>query len=136
MLCQLAIAYNKGPLQMTHIGEREGISENYLGQIMLSLKASGIVQTQRGPQGGYFLGRAPGQINLLEIFHILEGTTLETGDTSVPVMADSHRTDTALAIEELLLQMRDSLEEVLKRYTLEDLITFGLHKMGYADYQI
>jgi Rrf2 family transcriptional regulator, iron-sulfur cluster assembly transcription factor len=49
------------------IAERQGITVAYLEQIFCKLKAAQIVNSQRGPGGGYILARAASEINIAEI---------------------------------------------------------------------
>lgn len=72
------IAYNCGtePTQIQDISRRQHISQRYLEQIFQSLKKAGILQSKRGPQGGYMLAREPGEITLQEIIAATEGDIL------------------------------------------------------------
>ena len=56
-----------------NIAERRGLSENYLEQIFLLLRKSGIVESVRGPQGGYRIAMAPELISAGSILHAVEG---------------------------------------------------------------
>lgn len=136
MLCQLAIEYDKGALQMGEIGEREGISEKYLGQIMLILKSSGLVLSVRGAQGGYYLSRPPDRIGLLEVFEILDGELFDYGDESAPETGDGERRDTRGAANEIWGRVREAIRDVLGRYTLDDVVRLGLYKAGFLDFRI
>lgn len=138
MLCQLAIDYEKSSVQMGEIGEREGISEKYLGQIMLILKSSGLVLSVRGAQGGYYLSRPPDRIGLLEVFEILEGEVFDFGDDPAPDAGTSpdQMRDTRKATNEIWSRVRESIKDVLSRYTLDDVVKLGLYKAGYIDYRI
>ena len=68
------IAYNfKGvPAQIQDISRRQEISPRYLEQIFQSLKKAGILNSKRGPRGGYSLAREPGQITVLEVIKATE----------------------------------------------------------------
>ncbi|MEJ5189639.1 MAG: Rrf2 family transcriptional regulator [Breznakiellaceae bacterium] len=136
MLCQLAMEYQKRPLQLSEISEREGISEKYLGQIMLLLRASGLVLSIRGAQGGYYLRRAPEKIRLLEVFEVLEGKLLdyeiEEGGASPPDVPTGFKE----ASEELCIQIEKAIRAVLERYTLDDMVRLGLLKRGVVDFSI
>jgi Rrf2 family protein len=55
------------------IAEAYRIPERYLIQILLQLKAAGLVQSMRGSSGGYRLARDPAQISLGEVLAIIDG---------------------------------------------------------------
>lgn len=135
ILCQLALEYQSGPMQLSAIGTNEGISEKYLGQIMLILRSSGLVSAQRGAQGGYFLSREPDRITLLEAFEVLEGEVLGTGDTKDPANTDGSRSTEQIA-SEIWERLRDAISRELSQFTLADLIVLGKYKDGFFDYLI
>ena len=68
------IAYNCGPepAQIQDISRRQQISPRYLEQIFQSLKRAGLLNSKRGPQGGYALARKPEEISVLEILNATE----------------------------------------------------------------
>ncbi|MBU5268845.1 RrF2 family transcriptional regulator [Clostridium cochlearium] len=55
------------------ISEREDISEKYLEQILSALRKNGLVNSQKGPQGGYTLARNSSEITVGDILRALEG---------------------------------------------------------------
>ena len=63
----------RGPLSIAELAERERIPKKFLELILLDLKRRGILQSRKGPGGGYLLGRAPDQISLGEVIRILDG---------------------------------------------------------------
>ena len=48
---ELARHYGQGPIPLRSIAEEQGISENYLEQLIAVLRRSGLVESTRGPQG-------------------------------------------------------------------------------------
>jgi Rrf2 family protein len=72
-LIDLALHQGEGDVQILQISERQKIPKQYLDQLMLILKRSGIVASSRGRQGGYHLAKPAGEITLLEIVTALEG---------------------------------------------------------------
>lgn len=72
------IAYNSGnlPAQIQDISRRQNISPRYLEQIFQALKKKGILNSKRGPQGGYCLARNPDEITVRDIVQATEGDTL------------------------------------------------------------
>lgn len=72
-LQDLANEYGTGPVALKSIAERQGISENYLEQLMGTLKKGGFVKSIRGAQGGYILAKEPKDIAIGEIIFAMEG---------------------------------------------------------------
>jgi len=62
----------KEPSSLTEISLRQGISISYLEQLFLKLRKSNLVQSARGPTGGYVLSRPPGEIKLLSIIRAVD----------------------------------------------------------------
>lgn len=60
------------PVRRHDTGTRQGFSPDYLEQILSKLKQGGVVETVRGPGGGYRLTKDPSQINLWEVFSLVE----------------------------------------------------------------
>jgi Rrf2 family iron-sulfur cluster assembly transcriptional regulator len=73
------LAYNGGgePVQIRVISQRQAIPLRYLEQIFQRLRRAGLVQSKRGPGGGYTLARLPSEISLHEIVEALEGPLSE-----------------------------------------------------------
>lgn len=71
----LDIALQSGDeaVALSQIAERQGISMNYLEQLMAKLKKSGIVNSIRGAQGGYVLALPAESISVGHILRALEG---------------------------------------------------------------
>jgi Rrf2 family protein len=72
------LAYNGGvrPTRIQEIGARQGIPARYLEQIFQRLRRAGLVESKRGPGGGYMLGRAPDAITLADLAIAVEGSVL------------------------------------------------------------
>ena len=69
------LAYNgRGePIQIRVIGERQGIPPRYLEQIFQRLRRARLVESKRGPGGGYTLARPSAEITLRDIVEAVEG---------------------------------------------------------------
>ena len=66
-MADLAQNKNHHPVALTDISLRQGISIQYLEQIFLKLKRNKLVNSTRGPSGGYALSKDPEQIKLSNI---------------------------------------------------------------------
>ena len=73
----------KKPTSLSEISLRQGISLSFLEQLFLRLKKNNLVQSSRGPNGGYVLSRAPEEIKLLNIMKLTS-----KGRYAVMAMAD------------------------------------------------
>ena len=69
----LAMNYGQGPISLKSIAQRQKISENYLEQLVSTLRKAGYVKSIRGAQGGYTLSKEPAQISVGDIIRVLEG---------------------------------------------------------------
>lgn len=72
-LVDLALQDAGEPQQASAIARRQQIPKQYLDQLLMLLKRSGLVTSVRGRQGGYRLSRGAGEITLLDAFCALEG---------------------------------------------------------------
>ncbi len=59
------------------IAEREGLSVAYVEKLLWTLGRSGIVESVRGPKGGYRLIRSSSEISLGEVMRVLGGIPSE-----------------------------------------------------------
>lgn len=69
----LAVHTDDEAVALSQVAERQGISINYLEQLIAKLKKSGIVNGIRGAQGGYLLAKPAEEISIGEILRALEG---------------------------------------------------------------
>lgn len=72
-LYELAMHYGEGAVSLKSVAQSQGLSENYLEQLMVPLRRAGLVKSIRGAQGGYMLGRAPAEITIGAIITTVEG---------------------------------------------------------------
>jgi Rrf2 family iron-sulfur cluster assembly transcriptional regulator len=72
LMLDMAQNYQDGPLHLTSIANRQGISVKYLEQIIIPLKKAQYVKSVRGPKGGHALARPPEEITVGEIVALLE----------------------------------------------------------------
>jgi Rrf2 family transcriptional regulator, cysteine metabolism repressor len=74
-------------VRVEHLAAEDGLPANYLVQILLELKAHGLVRSVRGKQGGYLLARPPSQITFGDVLRAVHGavfTTPALGDPACP----------------------------------------------------
>ena len=71
-MLDVALFAAKGPIPLADISERQGISLSYLEQLFARLRKHGLVDSVRGPGGGYRLGREPGDISVGSVIHAVD----------------------------------------------------------------
>lgn len=71
-MIDIALQGNIGPVSLSDIGARHQISVSYLEQLFSKLRHSGLVESTRGPGGGYSLGRASEAISVADIIGAVE----------------------------------------------------------------
>ncbi len=116
---ELARGFGEGPLLMSDIAERQGLSRKHLHALLTYLKSAGLVRSVRGPGGGFVLTRSPDQIRLSEVLRALEGPL-----SLVDCVADRRSCDRAnrCAARGVWQKLSGAIEEVLDGVTLEDLV--------------
>lgn len=66
-MLDLALRYDKGAVTLAEIARRQGISLSYLEQLFAKLRRNGLVDSVRGPGGGYNLAKHPSKISVADI---------------------------------------------------------------------
>ena len=66
-MLDLSINANDGPVSLNDISQRQDISLSYLEQLFSKLRKKKLVNSVRGPGGGYRLNRAESDIDMAEI---------------------------------------------------------------------
>ncbi|AGT09886.1 Fe-S cluster assembly transcriptional regulator IscR [Paracoccus aminophilus] len=73
-LVDLAIAKSDDLTSLAEISQRQDISLPYLEQLFVRLRRAGLVESVRGPGGGYRLAKAPETIRVAEILEAVDET--------------------------------------------------------------
>jgi len=66
-MLDLAINYKDGPITLSDISKRQGISLSYLEQLFSKLRKNGLVDSARGPGGGYRLSRSAHEVAVADV---------------------------------------------------------------------
>ena len=73
-LADLAMADDDQLLSLAEISKRQDISLPYLEQLFVKLRRNGLVESVRGPGGGYRLARSPSDIRVVDILAAVDET--------------------------------------------------------------
>ena len=121
-LLVLAQEAGHGPVLISELASREAIPKKFLEAILLDLKRHGLVQSQKGKGGGYFLRREPADITFGEVIRILEGPL-----AAVPCVSQTAYMNCAECVDEptcgvrlAMKEVRDATAQILDHTTLAD----------------
>ena len=73
-LADLASAKGEGLVSLAELSKRQDISLPYLEQLFVKLRRAGLVESVRGPGGGYRLGRPATEIRVSEVLDAVDET--------------------------------------------------------------
>jgi Rrf2 family protein len=119
LLLDMALHYNQGPIHLSNVANRQGISVKYLEQIIIPLKKAGYVKSLRGPKGGHILARPPEDVTVAEIVVLLEeGVNLVECTERPEICRRAPGCPTRLIWKEASQAMHDKLQAI----TLADLV--------------
>lgn len=120
----LADHYGKGPVQLAAIAEKQNIPANFLTVILSELGRVGLVVSQRGRDGGYWLALSPVDISYGDLIRVMRGSL-----ALVPCASRFAHEKCKNCLEEgecrtraLMLRVRDATAEQLDAVRLSDRI--------------
>ncbi len=124
-LTRLARDYGRGPIQIRDIAESEKIPQRFLENILLELRKLGILGSRLGKEGGYFLLKKPSEVSLSEIVRHFEGTIALMYCVSEKAYQPCEfcKDEATCQIRRVFKEVRDTTYEILKRTSLEALIS-------------
>ncbi|WP_336209393.1 RrF2 family transcriptional regulator [Nonomuraea sp. LPB2021202275-12-8] len=99
-----------GPVSAERIAAAQGIPRKFLDNILLQLRRAGLLNSQRGPDGGYWLARPADQITLADVITVVEGVPQGDDHGGYPGVARP--------LAEVWSALRDHEETLLSEITL------------------
>ena len=115
-------AAGRGPVKGERIAEAQGIPLKFLENILLELRHAGLVSSQRGADGGYWLARPPEEIKLADVIRAVEGPLANVRGSRPETVEYA---GPAAKLQDVWIAMRANLRAVLEELTLaEDFVEF------------
>jgi Rrf2 family protein len=119
-LIELAGNYGGGPLQSSEIALRRHIPEQYLDQLLTTLRKAGFIRSIRGPAGGHELVRDPSQLCVRDVIESLEGSLAPVPWLDEPAEMTDH--PHACGQREIWERIREATGDILGSYSVADLL--------------
>jgi Rrf2 family protein len=122
---ELASGSQDSPRKVDEVAKAQGIPVSFLENILTQLRSAGLVRSQRGPEGGYWLAHPPAEVNLAQVIRAVEGPLvgvrgLRPEEVSYEGSAES--------LQQVWLALRANLRKVLEHVTLADVASGKLPK--------
>jgi Rrf2 family iron-sulfur cluster assembly transcriptional regulator len=125
-MLDLALRRHQGPVTLAGIGVRQSISLSYLEQLFGKLRRHALVESVRGPGGGYCLARPTEKVSVADIILAVDEPLDATQCGGMENCQDDRRCMT----HNLWATLNDKLYEYLNSVTLQDLVNEQLAKDG------
>lgn len=118
-MIDVALQGSAGPVNLGSISRRQRISLSHLEQLFAKLRRHDLVESTRGPGGGYSLSRKPAEITVAHIIQAIDGDADEKTRpllSTLPGAVNRHTTD------ELWASVSQRAMEFLDSITLQSLV--------------
>jgi Rrf2 family protein len=122
---ELASGSQDSPRKVDEVAHAQGIPVSFLENILTQLRSAGLVRSQRGPEGGYWLAHPPEEVNLAQVIRAVEGPLV--GVRGLRPEEISYE-GSAESLQQVWLALRANLRKVLEHVTLADVASGKLPK--------
>lgn len=122
---ELADSSQEKPRKVDEVAQAQGIPVSFLENILTQLRSSGVVRSQRGPEGGYWLAHPAGEVTLADIIRAVEGPLVGVRGQrpeEIEYIGSSE------ALQQVWIALRANLRKVLEHVTVADVAAGKLPK--------
>lgn len=127
-MIDLGMRQSRGPVTLAGISERQRISLSYLEQLFGRLRRQGIVDSVRGPGGGYTMARPMAEISVADIIRAVDEPIDATQCGGLGNCHDDHECMT----HELWTNLNEHIYRYLEGVDLASLVEAQLRKQAQA----
>jgi Rrf2 family protein len=120
-----ALGSAEQPVTSERLATAQDIPPKFLESILLQLRRAGIVHSQRGPEGGYWLAKRADEISLADVIRVIDGPLANVR---------GHRPEelgyrgAAESLQEVWIALRANERQILELVTISDVATGKLPK--------
>lgn len=111
-----------GAVAARELAEAERLPADYVEQILLRLRRSGVVESIRGAKGGYLLARDPALISVHDVMAASEHQTFEMNCDHHPVDGERCGTTAECCIRPVWVALQHRIDDFLRSVALADLM--------------
>jgi Rrf2 family protein len=114
---ELAGSSQQSPRKVDDVAQAQAIPVSFLENILTQLRSSGIVRSQRGPEGGYWLAQPADELNLAQVIRAVEGPLVGVrGQRPEEIEYGG----SAESLQQVWVALRANLRKVLEHVTVAD----------------
>jgi Rrf2 family protein len=126
---ELVGSSQQSPRKVDQVSQAQHIPLSFLENILTQLRSSGIVRSQRGPEGGYWLARPAEELNLAQVIRAVEGPLVGVrGQRPEEIEYEG----SAECLQQVWIALRANLRKVLEHVTVADVACGKLPKQVLA----
>src|SRR4051812_36991122 len=114
---ELSNSSQSSPRKVDDVAQAQGIPVSFLENILTQLRSSGIVRSQRGPEGGYWLAQPANEVSLADIIRAVEGPLVGVRGQRPE---EIEYVGSAEALQSVWIALRANLRKVLESVTVAD----------------
>ena len=124
VICALHLArrFGEGPVTGRELAATERLPVDYVEQILLRLRRSGLVKSTRGAHGGYALALPPAEITVRDVIAASELQTFDLHCVTHPVEEERCSASHACSIRPVWMMLQQKIDSVLESVRLSDLL--------------
>jgi Rrf2 family protein len=122
---ELASGSQQAPRKVDEVAQAQDIPVSFLENILTQLRSAGIVRSQRGPEGGYWLAQPPDRLPLATVIRAVEGPLVGVRGRRPEEVSYN---GSAESLQQVWLALRANLRKVLEHVTVADVAAGKLPK--------
>ncbi len=122
---ELAGSSQTSPRKVDEVARAQQIPVSFLENILTQLRSSGIVRSQRGPEGGYWLAHPSDQLNLAQVIRAVEGPLVGVRGQRPE---EIEYVGSSESLKQVWIALRANLRRVLEHVTVADVAAGKLPK--------
>jgi Rrf2 family protein len=122
---ELAGSSQAAPRKVDDIARAQSIPVSFLENILTQLRSSGVVRSQRGPEGGYWLARPAEELDLARVIRAVEGPLVGVRGQRPE---EIEYTGSAESLQQVWIALRANLRKVLEETTVANVAEGRLPK--------
>lgn len=112
---ELAQSSQGAPRKVDAVAQAQGIPVSFLENILTQLRSAGLVRSQRGPEGGYWLAKPAEDVSLADVIRAVEGPLVGVrGQRPEELQYDG----SAASLQQVWIALRTNLRMVLEQVSV------------------